>query len=169
MSRPFTIASLVTTSLVSVATVIVPVLILRPFSPQTARGVEIAYRLREASPIVTPVAAILVVILAVPLWRAVSHEGRLKRWLARVALVPAVVLALGAAWLARQNHFEWMFGPLTRPEYARVSEAAANVEDADMVIAVEMNGDAVAYPVRQMAYHHLVNDQVGGVPVVSTY
>lgn len=169
MSRPFTIASLVFTSLVSVTTVIVPVLLLRPFRPQTARGVEIAYRLREASPIVTPVAALLVVILAVPLWRAASREGRLKLWLARLGLAPAVVLALGAAWLARQNHFEWMFGPLTRPEYARISQAASYVEDADMVIAVEMNGDAVAYPVRQMAYHHLVNDQVGGVPVVSTY
>ena len=33
-----------------------------------------------------------------------------------------------------------------------------------MVIAVELRGDAVAYPVRQMAYHHVVNDQVGGVP-----
>jgi hypothetical protein len=32
-----------------------------------------------------------------------------------------------------------------------------------------VNGDAVAYPVRQMAYHHLLNDAVGGVPVVSTY
>jgi hypothetical protein len=27
----------------------------------------------------------------------------------------------------------------------------------------------VAWPVRQMAYHHLVQDTVGGVPVVSTY
>jgi hypothetical protein len=62
-----------------------------------------------------------------------------------------------------------MFGPLTRPEYARVSEASSFVEEADMLIAVAMNGDAVAYPVRQMAYHHVVNDQVGGVPVVSTY
>jgi len=27
----------------------------------------------------------------------------------------------------------------------------------------------VAWPVRQMAYHHIVEDKVGGVPVVSTY
>ena len=36
-------------------------------------------------------------------------------------------------------------------------------------MAVEAEGDAVAYPVRQMAYHHLVNDDVGTLPVVSTY
>ena len=43
------------------------------------------------------------------------------------------------------------------------------VSGADMVVAVEAEGDAVAYPVRQMAYHHLVNDDVGTLPVVSTY
>jgi hypothetical protein len=38
-----------------------------------------------------------------------------------------------------------------------------------MVIAVETIADSVAYPVREMAYHHLVMDTVGGVPVVATY
>jgi len=27
----------------------------------------------------------------------------------------------------------------------------------------------VAYPVRLMAYHHVVPDVVGGVPIVATY
>ena len=61
-----------------------------------------------------------------------------------------------------------MFAPLKNAEYARAREATF-VDDADMVIAVELNGDAVAYPIRQMAYHHVVNDEVGGIPVVSTY
>ena len=39
----------------------------------------------------------------------------------------------------------------------------------DQVLAVEHNGDAVAYPVRLMAYHHVVKDNVGGMPIVSTY
>jgi hypothetical protein len=169
MSRRITLTTLLTASLLSAATVVVPVFILRPFSPQTARGVEIAYRLREASPFVTPVAALLVLYLAGALWMAASRRRRLTRWLGRLALAPVVALSLGAAWLARQNHFEWMFGPLTRPEYARVSEAAALVDEADMVIGVKLHGDAVAYPVRQMGYHHIVNDQVGGVPVASTY
>ncbi len=88
---------------------------------------------------------------------------------ARLALGLSLVVAGGAAWLARQNHFEWMFNPLKNPAYASGAEAAAFVDPADMVIAVELRGDAVAYPVRQMAYHHVVNDQVGGVPIVSTY
>jgi Protein of unknown function (DUF3179) len=154
---------LVLLTAVSAAVVVLPVFLLRPFSPQTARGVEVAYRLRQMAPLTTLMTALAVAWLAVSLFR------RPTRWLGRTSLVPVLAVAIGAAWLARQNHFEWMFGPLPHPEYARAGEAAEFVDDADMVIAVAVNGDAVAYPVRQMAYHHLVNDQVGGVPVVSTY
>jgi hypothetical protein len=38
-----------------------------------------------------------------------------------------------------------------------------------MVMAIEINGDAVAYPVRQMGYHHVINDVVGGKPITATY
>ena len=41
--------------------------------------------------------------------------------------------------------------------------------DSDMVLAVENQGEAVAYPIRLMAYHHVVQDTVGGVPLVATY
>ena len=34
---------------------------------------------------------------------------------------------------------------------------------------VARNGEAVAYPIRQLAYHHLVQDMVGRVPIVVTY
>jgi hypothetical protein len=43
------------------------------------------------------------------------------------------------------------------------------LRDDDMVLGMEANAESAAYPVRQMAYHHLVNDTVGGVPVVATY
>jgi hypothetical protein len=139
-----------------------PVYLLRPFSPQTAARVATAYRLREVAPSLTAVVAGLAVVGTALAWR------RARRW-TRVALVGALAVTLGSTWLARQNHFEWMFNPLPNPAYASAAEAATFVDPADMLIAVERHGDAVAYPVRQMAYHHLVNDQVGGVAVVSTY
>jgi hypothetical protein len=37
------------------------------------------------------------------------------------------------------------------------------------VLAVENHGEAVAYPIRLMAYHHVVHDRVGGTPIVATY
>jgi hypothetical protein len=38
-----------------------------------------------------------------------------------------------------------------------------------MVMGIEVNGLALAYPIRQMAYHHVVNDMFGTTPVVVTY
>lgn len=39
----------------------------------------------------------------------------------------------------------------------------------DLVIAVEHNGDARAYPIELIGYHHQVRDTVGGKPVLVTY
>ena len=75
---------------------------------------------------------------------------------------------LASTWFARQNHFEWMFNPLANTAYAKSNEAAF-VGENDMVLAVEIKDEAVAYPVRLMAYHHLVQDTVGGTPIVATY
>lgn len=39
----------------------------------------------------------------------------------------------------------------------------------DLVITVEHNGDARAYPIELIGYHHQVRDTVGGKPVLVTY
>lgn len=41
--------------------------------------------------------------------------------------------------------------------------------DGSLVIGVAHNGEAKAYPVRYIAYHHQVRDTVGGQPVMITY
>ena len=38
-----------------------------------------------------------------------------------------------------------------------------------MVLGIEVGGLSLAYPIRQMAYHHVVNDMFGTTPVVVTY
>jgi len=154
--------SLALAVLVAVGVVAVPIVLIRPFSPQTATTVAVAYRLRSISPWLAPAAAALAALCAAALLM------RRPRWPFATLVVLATLLAGGAAWLSHQNHFEWMFAPLKKADYARAREATF-VDDADMVIAVELNGDAVAYPIRQMAYHHVLNDEVGGIPVVSTY
>jgi hypothetical protein len=91
-----------------------------------------------------------------------------SRWWKRSLLVIVLIPLLVSTWFARQNHFEWMFNPLANATYAKISDAAF-VTDTDIVLAVESNGEAAAYPIRQMAYHHLVQDVVGGTPIVATY
>jgi hypothetical protein len=44
------------------------------------------------------------------------------RWWSRIILVILLLPVLGATWLARQNHFEWMFNPLPNPAYAKAAE-----------------------------------------------
>jgi hypothetical protein len=145
----------------AVAMVAIPVFVIMPFKAQTAAGVEWSYRLRRWSPPATVVGTILFLALCVKLWRG-------SRWLGRLAMPALLAPLLGVTWFTQQNHFEWMFNPLPNADYARAGEAGY-VAEGDMVMAVEINGDAVAFPVRQMAYHHVVNDVVGGKPITATY
>ena len=46
---------------------------------------------------------------------------------------------------------------------------AAFVSDSDIVLGVEINGEAKAYPLFILVWHEIVNDVVGGVPVSVTY
>lgn len=144
-----------------VAMVAIPVYVIMPFNAQTAAGVEWSYWLRRSSPLATVVATALFLALCAKLWRGA------RLW-ARLAMPALLAPLLAVMWFARQNHFEWMFNPLPNADYARVAEAGF-VADGDMVMAIEINGDAVAYPVRQIAYHHVVNDVVGGKPITATY
>ena len=41
--------------------------------------------------------------------------------------------------------------------------------DNEPVLALEINGDARAYPVQILTWHEIVNDTVGGIPVSVTY
>lgn len=145
----------------TMAMVLTPAMLIMPFKAQTPRAVEISYLLKSWSPIVTVLALVAWLALAAWLWM-----GK-RSWWRRSLLVISMIPVLAAVWFARQNHFEWMFNPLKQTAFAKAAEA--KVGDKDMVLAVTINGEAVAYPVRQMAYHHVVHDTVGGVPIVATY
>lgn len=147
---------------VSFAVVAVPVVLIRPFAPQTPASVAVAFALRRWSPWVTLAAALIGLGLALRIWR------NSPRFVPRLGLSVLLLVTLVTTWAARQNHFEWMFAPLPDARFIRAAEARA-VEPSDMVLAVLVKGDAAAYPVRQLAYHHLVEDDVGGVPIVATY
>jgi hypothetical protein len=59
--------------------------------------------------------------------------------------------------------------PLDAPVFVDVADAVDELEGAEAVVALEINGDARAYPVRVMIWHEIVNDTVGDVPVSVTY
>ena len=153
---------LFTVVITSLIIVFIPAFLILPFRPQTQRSLEISYILRRWSPVVTIIICIASLTLVIRLWPTSRH------WWRKALLVIAILLTIPPAWFARQNHFEWMFNPLRNSAYAKANEASFT-GDSDMVLAVKLNNEAVAYPVRLMAYHHVVQDVVGGTPICATY
>ena len=145
-----------------IALVVLPLALDQPFGTQTARTLEAVYAMRRWSPIVTVLGLAALAVLA-----AISLRRR-RTWLSLVGFAGVLTLAIAAAWFARQNPFEWMFNPLPRPQFVAAAQASF-VDPNDLVLAVSVDGDAAAYPIRQMAYHHLVNDRIGRTPAVVTY
>src|SRR5262249_6472956 len=161
LSRRSRWLGLVALLLLALLVVLVPVYLIRPFAPQTPDTLALAFRLRRWSPLLTPLFAVAAGYLVFELWSRARLPGRIA---ALLLFLPVI----GAAWLARQNHFEWMFAPLPDARFVHATDAGFVAPD-DMVLAVTRGGDAVAYPVRQLSYHHLVEDAVGKVPIVATY
>ena len=146
----------------SLGLVLTPMGILMPFKAQTPDGVRLSYYLRAWSPPLTLVLLTLGCAAAFVAWRRTR-----SRWLQAMAVLPVALLA-GSAWLARQNHFEWMFHPLRAPAYGG-ADGPHGVEADGLVLGVTSGGEASAYPVRALAYHHVVNDTVGDKAIVATY
>ncbi len=59
--------------------------------------------------------------------------------------------------------------PIDDPEFLSITAADAYLEDDEPVVALEIDGDARAYPAQVLIWHEIVNDVVGGVPVSITY
>ena len=147
---------------IAIALVMVPMVLIRPFAPQTPGQIALSFALRRWSPALTLLLALGVVLVGARLWRAQP------RVLPRIAVTLAGLVVLASAWMARQDYFEWMFAPLADARFVRAAQATF-VAPGDMVLTAAGKGDAIAYPVRQLAYHHLVEDAVGDLPIVATY
>jgi len=138
----------------------VPAFIIRPFTHQSPTGLALAMALRQRAPWGTLVAAVVCLVLALVLWGIVS-KGR------KIVLASVMVLVAFSAVMARLNYFEWMFHPVDSAQFE--SASVSKLDKGEMILALRFGSDARAYPIREMAYHHVLNDVVGGVPVAVTY
>ncbi len=55
------------------------------------------------------------------------------------------------------------------PTFESIEEARSWVTEQGPVIALEIDGDARAYPLAVLTWHEIVNDTVGDVPVIVTF
>jgi hypothetical protein len=58
---------------------------------------------------------------------------------------------------------------IDRPGFVSPAEAAAWMAVREPVLALEVKGDARAYPLQILMWHEIVNDVVGGLPVTVTF
>ncbi|MBX2954548.1 MAG: DUF3179 domain-containing protein [Cyclobacteriaceae bacterium] len=57
-----------------------------------------------------------------------------------------------------------------QPTHVVFSSSIVNkVDQSSLVVGILVNGEAKAYPIEIIGYHHQVRDSVGGVPVMVTY
>jgi hypothetical protein len=147
-------------ALIGIAWFFIPAFIIWPFRHQSPSALALAMALRQRAPLGTLAAALVCLVLAPILWGAASKSRKLI--LAAVMLVVAF-----AAVMSRLNYFEWMFHPVDAPQFE--SASASKLDKGEMILAIRYGSDARAYPIREMAYHHILNDVVAGIPVAVTY
>ena len=127
---------------------------------QRMRSIDLAYWLytwRWAFRIGFGLLALAGVVAA---WRAKGW----RRW-----LVPGLIVLVGVA--AYATNYEMAADTMFyQPETLAFKPARQNKVDLRrLVVGVELNGQAKAYPIQFIGYHHQVRDTVGGRPVLVSY
>ncbi len=151
---------LAVTALAGIGMFMVPTFIIRPFAYQSPRGLFWAMAIRQRAPLGSLLCALVCLPLVALLWQRTSRWGR-------AALATLMVFSAASAVMSRLNYFEWMFHPVDSPRFE--AEDASKLDKSEMIMALRLGDDARAYPIREMAYHHILNDVVGGVPLEVTY
>jgi hypothetical protein len=138
-----------------------PMYVIRPFRAQGVRELAAALVVARFRPIVTVISALAALAALAGYWRAQP------RWRPRILAAVGAGVVCVLAVLARINVYEIMFHPI---DHASFSAAVKSKLDGDeKVISVLVNGEARAYPIRDLAYHHILNDVVGKTAIVATY
>jgi hypothetical protein len=146
---------------VSLVCILYPIYVIRPFRPQGVSELAAALVVSQYRGIATFLSAITALFALAGYWP--TQPIKWRRVLAAVGAGLICVLAV----LARVNIFELMFHPIDHASFA--AAAKSKLDGGEKVIAVVVNGQARAYPIRGMAYHHIINDEVGKTAIVATY
>jgi hypothetical protein len=131
-----------------------PVLVAIPTLAQTPTLLAFAHAAATCAPALSLIAS---AALAIRLWRSRTWGG----W----ALLGVTLIC---AWLSRVNMLEWMFSPAPEAEAVEAAQFH-DVRDSDMVVGITIGGQSRAYPVRYLAYHHMLNDRLGDTWLLPTY
>ena len=148
--------------LILLATEILRVYFIMPFpGSQKSDTVQIAYFLNNY----IWWFRILGLILFVP---PMIYIFRNSRWWRKILLA---VFVLVYGFIFYMFNFKFLADKMFyQPKNKILATVAANkVDSTKLIIGVTINGEAKAYPVEIIGYHHQVQDTIGGQPVMVTY
>lgn len=104
-------------------------------------------------------------MLAYPAWHLFRQTG--KRGKKGLLMFLAAAYAVVCYLVNFSMEADAMF---RQPVNKTMAKDSANKVGTDkIIIGVALNGEARAYPIQFLGYHHQVRDSVGGVPVMVTY
>ncbi|HTE47543.1 MAG TPA: DUF3179 domain-containing (seleno)protein [Gemmatimonadaceae bacterium] len=130
-----------------------------PYS-QRVRSIDLAYFLYSWRWLFRIAFGLMIVAGAASAWRVQSWR--------KVFAVASLLIVGGVAYLTNfMMSADHMF---LQPSSVAMRPADSNVVESNrLVVGVVVNGEARAYPVQFIGYHHQVRDSIGGKPVMVSF
>ena len=127
---------------------------------QRMRSIDLAYEVYQWRWPIRALFGVLILVGALPAWRAPGW----RRWLAPAGLVAVAAVAYVTNFIMAADQ---MF---KQPGVVTMLPAATNAVKLDrLVVGIEVGGEARAYPLMFIGYHHQVRDTVAGRDVLVSY
>jgi len=126
---------------------------------QKMNSINVAYFLYKKRLIFRGVFALMILV-----GLFMSQWHRRRKWLLIIPIGILVAVFYMANFVMAADHMFY------KPKQLLLVNGAKNkVDTARLVIGVVNNGEAKAYPIQFLGYHHQVQDTVGGIPMIITY
>lgn len=125
---------------------------------QPLDAVNLAYFLHQNRWIIRAICTVLFLMSALKTWTTSN------RWIMAVTIVVTSVVIWVTNFRLAADH---MF---LQPETVRFGGRPEQfATDSTLLLAAVVNGEAKAWPIRYIAYHHHVRDTIAGRPILATY
>ncbi len=141
---------------------ILKVYLIMPFpGSQQSNTIDFAYFLQKN------ILYIRIIALLLIFYSLAGKFGKWRRW----QQVLFVLLGLFYCGIFYVTNYKFLADKIFhQPKIKNFATAASYKDSTDrLVIGVEINGDAKAYPIEIIGYHHQVKDTIAGKPIMVTY